>query len=165
MFLAASRLDTLNSVVTLIAIVVFVTLGVFLRRYATSKKGRYTRESLAKRYWKTTRTYRLRAFHNLANEVIDDVSRLMNERRRPDEARALGCLISDARKKGECLLASRQFYHTYSPRSESALRGKVNELARLEQRLKALPRSSLTLEDVLAGRFQNCHANSQGAEL
>jgi hypothetical protein len=156
--------ELLASGVTMLAIAAFISLGTVLRRHARNKgRTQPAVASLAVRLWKSTRIHKVHAFLTMADNVIQDVTFLMSHHRRVDEARAMRSLISDARKKGEHLLATRVFYHAYWPRSEVALANAVAQLTALEERVGALPRSQLTLEDVLAGRFLDAPANHQGA--
>jgi predicted methyltransferase len=164
MTLLTNWLELLVSVFTILAIGAFVSLGIVLRRYAANR-GRTQLEtrSLAVRLWRSTRTHKIRTYQAMASDVIQDVTQLMANNQRVDEARAMRSLVSDARKKGEHLVATRQFYHAYWLRSENALFSTVSQLTLLEERIGALPRSQLTLEDVLAGRFFDKSANRQGA--
>lgn len=164
MNLVSNLFDPLDAVVTCTTILVFVMLGVYLRRYVASKEmNKYCSESLAKRLLKSTRAYQVQMFQAMASEVILDVTRLINEQNRHDEARALKTLVFDARKRGEALKATKRFYHAFWPRTEQSLLITLNKLYDLETRLKAMPRSNLTLDDVLAGRFDNFSAHHQGA--
>ena len=64
-------------------------------------------------------------------------------------------LVSEARKLGERLLAQRRRRHLLFGRSlERQIELTIYELLELETKLRSIPRAFVTLEDVVAGRFQ-----------
>jgi hypothetical protein len=160
----ANWIEPIGAGITAMAIVAFLTLGAALRRHAARQtSGHFTADPIVQEVLKKTRRHKLQAFQIMAREVIEDVTALMSDETRVDEARALKALVTAARKKGESLVASRQIHHAYWRQSESALFATVEKLWALENQLGALPRSSLTLEDVLAGRFPNSTMTHKGA--
>jgi hypothetical protein len=64
-------------------------------------------------------------------------------------------LVSDARMLGERLLSQRRRHHLLFGRSlERQIELTIYELLELENRLRSIPRAFVTLEDVVAGRFE-----------
>lgn len=150
---------------TLVTLAVFVFVCVFVfgalrqrKRVACGfrvyGKGRIT--SLLFRL----RTLRIRHFQQIAAQVMSDSFQALGSSKtlclvNNYEARTMIPLVSDARKLGERLLAQRRRYHLLFGRSlERQIELTIYELIELETRLRSIPRAFVTLEDVVAGRFE-----------
>ena len=92
----------------------------------------------------------------MAQGLLSDVGGIIVEGpHRHLEARALLPIVSEVRRFGETLVKSRRsLVVLLAPAREARLAPLVRDLSRVETLLRELPRSSLTLEDVLAGRFE-----------
>jgi hypothetical protein len=106
------------------------------------------------------RSVQVRHFRQIANQVADDAREMLAMPGRvcrvdQYEARTMIPLVTEARRFGESLLASRRRWHTFiAPRVESQVEVAILDLIEVESRLKAIPRSIITIEDVFAGRFE-----------
>ncbi len=155
--------EGLTAVITLVTVGAFVFMGGKLRALVSrTPQGHSRNQNIVQRILKRTRQAQIKSFQRLASDIVCDANLVLKRDRAIMEARALSPLVADARKKGEYLLASQQIYHTYFFKEERKLRSIVEQLASLERCLKALPRSSLTLDDVLAGRFSQDPFVEQG---
>lgn len=147
----------LDLFLTGVALVMFTTMGLALRRYlgATQRK-RPLKETLPMHFMRRTRPWKIRQYSVVAEGVLSDVHSVILEKTpRVHEVRAFLPLLIDARRKGEGLLASRSSLHlVLTPWWENRLPPLVRELAALEEVVKSLPKSHLTIEDVLAGKFE-----------
>lgn len=142
---------------TLLAALFFALVGFRLRRYAgTIKRNRPMNECLPIVLAKRTRPCRVKHFLNVATGVLQDAhGSLLDGVREPASARALIPIVADVRQHGERLLASQAAIHwVLAPLYEPRLAPLVRELIALEGLLKSLPRPQLSLEDVLAGNFE-----------
>ena len=130
--------------------------GLRLRRYAAANRAsRPIAESFGDRLLRRSRPRRLRQFEGIAASVLRDASALLSQEPLPNgEARAFLPIVAEVRVRGEVLLKRRRrFVRLLSPARESRLAPLVRDLARIETALRELPRSRLSLDDVLAGRF------------
>ncbi len=160
-----SRSDDVTAIITILTAAVFVFLGLRVRDYAAGSFRRHPFGlSIFQEIVKRSRFWQLQCFQRLVREIIRDTDHMLEEKKTVMETRAMIPLVSDARKKGEHLLATQQFFHTYLSRNERQLRETVTQLTALDQRLKSLPRSSLSLDDVLAGRFSTEQFLEQGVQ-
>jgi hypothetical protein len=102
----------------------------------------------------------VRHFTLVASRVVEDAESLLRNARclgsiENYEARTMIPLVSEARRTGEVLLARRKRWHVMvSPKFESKIELAILDLIELEARLKAIPRAILSIEDVVAGRFE-----------
>lgn len=110
------------------------------------------------------RLLRARRFLEVGSRIADDANEMMSESETPNSsARVLIPLVVDARRKGDRLLASSsRFQQIFAPRLEKNVVLLHKELKALESKLRSLPRSTLTLEDVLAGQFDG-HLITEGS--
>ena len=141
---------------TSIAVLMFAAMGFALRRYlGATQRNRPLHETLPMQFVKRTRPWKVKQFSLVAQRVLADVHSVILEKAAcAQEARAFLPLLVDARRKGEGLMAGRLAYHSVlTPWIENQLPSLVRELAALEEVVKSLPKSHLTIEDVLAGKF------------
>jgi hypothetical protein len=148
-------LELMITSLTTLAVALFVTVGFALRRYAGARhSGRPVQESLMTRLFRRSRLFKIRNFSRLSSAILIDAKPLVDDTTRVAEARAFRPLVSELRKQGEHLLASRRWYHCCTSWwKERELEADLEKITDIELILRALPCSELTLEDVLAGRF------------
>lgn len=128
------------------AALVFLYFGVRFQR-----RGKAVR-SLLNKTW----IYRRKRLHKLARGVITDVQEMLNDATlSPREARVLIPLVSETRKRLQSLSRHRKGSVFWYIASEEKTHRLLSELIRLEDLLRSIPRSTLSLEDVLAGRFED----------
>jgi hypothetical protein len=142
--------------VTLSAAGLLVKAGLMLRRFeAARNRGRPIASPTGSSALRSLRPSRLRQFEVMAQGVLRDVgSALIEAPCQAPEVRSLLPIVCEVRRHGEVLLRTRgPFGRLLWPAREWRLAPLVRDLARIEDVLRALPRSRLTLEDVLAGRF------------
>ena len=152
---------------TLSALALFLTAGLALRRVAAARgRSRPISAPLGRRLMRSLRPARLRQFESMANDVLRDVgSVIVDGPHRHSEARALLPMVAEVRRYGEGLQKGRpRLSKVLWPLREARLAPLVRDLGRVEGLLRELPRSRLTLEDVLAGRFEegNVDLKSRG---
>jgi hypothetical protein len=139
------------------ATALFLAAGILLRRHAAvAHCSRPIALPTGSRLLKSLRPRRLRPVEAMAQGLLTDVGGILVEGpHRHPEARALLPIVSEVRRFGETLVKSRRFLVTLlAPAREARLAPLVRDLSRVEMLLRELPRSRLTLEDVLAGRFE-----------
>lgn len=147
----------LDLAVTGMAVLLFLVAGFLLRRHAAAtQRKRPIASPMGGRLLKSFRPWRLRQFEHIAHGLLSDVGGVIVEgAHRNSEARALLPIVTEVRRFGESLMKSRRPLGTLlAPMREARLASLVRDLGRVESLLRELPRSSLTLEDVLAGRFE-----------
>ena len=143
---------------TFLAGTLLTIAGLKLRRYfAARSRNRRIDEPLGAEWLRRSRPTRMKQFEGMAHSVLTDVGGLVVEgvSRVPD-ARAMLPLVVEVKRHGQFLLGAQSSWHyLFAPSREWRLDSLVKDLGRLEELLRNLPRSELTLEDVLAGRFEN----------
>jgi hypothetical protein len=114
-----------------------------------------------------SRRYQIRTYKRLALSVIKDVNEALEcPQSSPQTARALLPLVTDFRKRGEHLLTKRSLCHAFLfPALEKKLEPCVKQLIELERLLKSIPRSTLSLEDVLEGKFDTLEMAPTGLHI
>lgn len=158
--------ESVTATITVVTVAVFVFLGVRVRIFAAgSYKQRPHDRNIFRALAKNFRYWQLQYFQHIAAEMISDTNNMIEQNKTPMETRAMTPLVADARKKGEQLLTTQRFYHLYFSRNERNLKDTVTRLTILERRLKSLPRSSLSLDDILAGRFSSENFLGQGVQI
>jgi len=98
---------------------------------------------------------RLKRFERIARDVICDIESALQPPHCNQHARSFLPILSDAKRRGQLLLGQQSGRH----RVGSSERGRelarlVDKLSRLEMRLKALPKPTVTVEEVLLGKFE-----------
>jgi len=144
--------------VTLSALALFLTAGLALRRFAAARgRSRPISAPMGRRLLRSLRPARLRQFESMANDVLRDVGGVIVEGpHRNSEARALLPIVAEVRRFGEGLQrAQPRLGKMLWPLREARLAPLVRDLGRVEGLLRELPRSRLSLEDVLEGRFED----------
>lgn len=108
-----------------------------------------------------TRFVKSKRFLELGARIVEDVQDMVGEPSQANaEARVLIPLVADIRRRGDRLIASKTKVNGFVfARLEKRVSLLHTELMTLEKILRALPRSKLTLEDVLAGKFENSSVN------
>lgn len=112
-------------------------------------------ENLGTHMLKRTRFWKIKQYSLVAGAVLTDVHEAIQEQQQVySTIRTFLPLLVDVRKKGESLLATRSlFFRFLDPLLTENLPSLVREVSIMEEVLKMLPKSNLTLEDVLAGKF------------
>jgi hypothetical protein len=150
---------------TLFTLAVFLFVGVLVFRSLQQRKRRlsglrvYGKSRIASLVFRF-RALRIRHFQQISAQVMSDSFELLANSATlclvdNYEARTMLPLVSEARKLGERLLAQRRRRHLLFGRSlERQIELTIYELLELETKLRSIPRAFVTLEDVVAGRFQ-----------
>lgn len=98
---------------------------------------------------------RLKRFSKIANEVLNDVEESLTPPLCSNHARSFLPILTDVKRHGQKLLNQQTGAHRVSaPEREKELGELIVRLTALEQRLKALPKPNLTIEQVLLGKFE-----------
>jgi hypothetical protein len=140
-----------------VACILLVIAGLMLRRYiAARKRHRPIVEMLGKEWFQASRFSKLKHFDAMAQSVLKDVGFLVVEHpNQVGEARAMLPIVLEIRKHGENLLQRRRpWMLVICLPWEVRIRPLVKDLERVEDLLRELPRSRLSLEDVLDGHFE-----------
>jgi len=150
---------------TLFTLAVFLFVGMFVfhalrqRKRGSSGLRVYGRSRMASLVFRF-RSLRIRHFQQISAQVMSDSFEVLANSATlclvdNYEARTMLPLVSDARKLGESLLSQRRRRHLLFGRSlERQIELTIYELLELENRLRSIPRAFVTLEDVVAGRFE-----------
>jgi hypothetical protein len=137
----------------------FTSLYVFIlwRGSARSKKLR-TMQKIRRRIESLTRagrTSRVTRFENIARGVLCDVESALQPPLCHMHARSFLPILSDVRRRGQALLHQQTTAHRVAfPDRERQLSELVGRLFVLESQLKALPKPTVTIEEVLSGKFE-----------
>ena len=100
------------------------------------------------------RASRLKRFENIARGVLCDVESALQPPLCHRHARSFLPILSDVRRRGQVLLQQQTTAHRVaSPKREKTLAELVIRLFTLESELKALPKPTVTIEEVLSGKF------------
>lgn len=127
------------------------------RRKANKGKGAHAPQ--LRGFGAGLRLAQVRWFRSVASQIVQDAHASLASAGRvcrvdQYEARTMIPLVSEARKMGEGLLATRRKWHVLvAPRTEYQVEHAILDLIELEARLKAIPRAVISIEDVVAGRF------------
>ncbi|MEN9808683.1 MAG: hypothetical protein RLZZ488_250 [Pseudomonadota bacterium] len=98
---------------------------------------------------------RVRRFESIARGVVSDVEDALQPPLCHRHARSFLPILSDVRRRGQLLLQQQTNAHRVaSPDRERDLTNLVMRLFTLEAQLKALPKPSVTIEEVLSGKFE-----------
>jgi hypothetical protein len=98
---------------------------------------------------------RLKRFEQIAVVVVSDVEAALQPPLCSRHARSFLPILSDVRRRGQLLLSQQTGAHRVSaPERERQLHSIVHKLGQLENRLKALPKPNVTVEEVLLGKFE-----------
>jgi hypothetical protein len=101
------------------------------------------------------RASRLKRFERIARDVISDIESALQPPHCNQHARSFLPILSDVKRRGQLLLGQQTGAHRVgSPERERELTRLVDQLSRLEMRLKALPKPNVTVEEVLLGKFE-----------
>lgn len=101
------------------------------------------------------RTSQLKGFERIATDVICDVESALEPPSCQKHARSFLPILCDVRRRGQHLLTQQTGAHRVSsPERERLLQNTVDRLNQLEQKLKALPKPTVTVEEVLLGKFE-----------
>jgi hypothetical protein len=104
---------------------------------------------------RTGRSGRLNRFENIARGVVCDVEAALQPPHCHKHARSFLPILSDVRRHGQVLLQQQTTAHRVAyPQRERQLSELVMRLFILESQLKALPKPSVTIEEVLSGKFE-----------
>jgi hypothetical protein len=104
---------------------------------------------------RTGRGYRLNRFETVARGVLSDVEDAMQPPVCYRHARSFLPLLSDVLKHGQILLRQQTMAHRVAyPDREEQLSLLVTHLFTLESKLRSLPKQTISIEDVLAGKFE-----------
>lgn len=107
------------------------------------------------RFYRNGRGGRLKRFFKIANEVLGDVESALSPPLCSNHARSFLPILTDVKRHGQKLLSQQTGAHRVSaPDREKELGQLILRLTMLEQRLKALPKPNLTIEQVLLGNFE-----------
>lgn len=127
-------------------------------RAALKDKGLKSRRSFKRSmsvFTRAGRTGRLNRFENIARVVVSDVEAALQPPLCHRHARSFLPILADVRKRGQTLLSQQTYAHRVtSPVREKALSELVMQLFNLEGQLKALPKPTVTIEEVLSGKFE-----------
>lgn len=135
----------------------FCVGGLALWRVAAARRGRPLHRSPLRDLKTRLPHWKYRHFEEIARTVLEDARNAMEdaETGAASTARSLLPLVAETRKQGEILLGKSGILAAFIARVHySRLNPLVEHLERTEKELKALPRSTLTLDDVLQGRFE-----------
>lgn len=135
------------------ALAVFATAFAKTRQRGKRKLGH---KHFFYRFVGGARPLRARRFVDIGGRTVVDVKEMLGEGTDNRlEARVLIPLVADLRRRGDRLVASRGRLSSFVfSKLEFQVSSLHEELIRLEHLLRQLPRSKLTLEDVLAGNFE-----------
>lgn len=98
---------------------------------------------------------RLQRFQTIARDVVTDVEAALQPPLCHRHARSFLPILADVRKRGQSLLQQQTTAHRVtSPDRERDLAQLVMRLFVLESQLKSLPKPSVTIEEVLSGKFE-----------
>lgn len=101
------------------------------------------------------RASRLKRFERIARDVMCDIESALQPPHCNQHARSFLPILSDVRRRGQLLLGQQTGTHWVgSLERERELARLVDKLSQLENRLKALPRPNVTVEEVLLGKFE-----------
>lgn len=101
------------------------------------------------------RVTHLKKFERIARDVVTDVESALEPPHCHRHARSFLPILSDVRRRGEQLLNQQTLAHKVTaPQREQDLCTLVDQLNGLEVRLKSLPKSKVTVEEVLLGKFE-----------
>ncbi|NBX15972.1 MAG: hypothetical protein EBR09_01255 [Proteobacteria bacterium] len=129
-----------------------------LWRGSTRSKRLRTMQLLRRRVeslTRTGRTGRLTRFENIAKDVLCDVESALQPPLCTMHARSFLPILSDVRKRGQILLQQQTTAHRVAfPDREKTLNELVMRLFVMESKLKALPKPTVTIEEVLSGKFE-----------
>ncbi|MEN9530148.1 MAG: hypothetical protein RI932_2021 [Pseudomonadota bacterium] len=107
------------------------------------------------RFTRAGRGSRLKRFQQIAVGVVSDVESALQPPHCSRHARSFLPILSDVRRRGQLLLSQQTGAHRVSaPDRERQLHSLVDRLGQLENRLKALPKPNVTVEEVLLGKFE-----------
>jgi hypothetical protein len=107
------------------------------------------------RFYRNGRGGRLKRYSKIAKEVLIDVESALSPPLCPNHARSFLPILTDVKRHGQKLLSQQTGAHRVSaPDREKELGELILRLTMLEQRLKALPKPNLTIEQVLLGNFE-----------
>lgn len=116
------------------------TKGVRRTLSALSRSGRYGR---------------LKRFEAIARGVVSDVESALEPPLCHRHARSFLPILADVRRHGQALLRQQTKAHRVAlPDRERHLAELVRQLFHLESKLKALPKPTVTIEEVLSGKFE-----------
>lgn len=98
---------------------------------------------------------RVKKFETIAHGVVSDVEAALQPPLCNRHARSFLPILSDVRRHGQRLLQQQTTAHRVaSPDRERNLADLVMQLFTLESKLKSLPKPSVTIEEVLSGKFE-----------
>ena len=102
------------------------------------------------------RFVRIRQFQRIAKSLIHDVRSFSSGTEELSyEARTMLPLIAEARLLGERLLSERRKLHKLlHPKMEFQIENTIHDLIVVETKLRSIPKTAYTLEDVVAGKFR-----------
>ncbi|MEN9825000.1 MAG: hypothetical protein RI953_745 [Pseudomonadota bacterium] len=124
-----------------------------LKNRGLKSRGSFKRSMLL--FSRAGRSGRLNRFENIARVVLSDVEAALQPPLCHRHARSFLPIIADVRKRGQTLLSQQTYAHRVtSPVREKALADLVMRIFNLESQLKALPKPSVTIEEVLSGKFE-----------
>lgn len=130
----------------------------FILRNVVRRSARHPVRRLGRSFAGLTRAgrgSRLKRFEAIACGVVSDVEAALQPPLCHRHARSFLPILADVRRRGQLLLQQQTTAHRVaSPDRERDLTNLVMRLFTLEAQLKALPKPSVTIEEVLSGKFE-----------
>jgi len=141
---------------TLIACVAYVVHWAIRTGFGQrARRSRSLPHAALLRLCRNGRGGRLKRYNKIANEVLNDVEAALSPPHCSNHARSFLPILTDVKRHGQRLLSQQTGAHRVSaPDREKELGELIVRLTLLEQRLKALPKPNLTIEQVLLGNFE-----------
>ena len=107
------------------------------------------------RFLRGGRMSHVKKFQRIAKDMVCDVESALEPPHCHLHARSFLPILSDVRRRGELLMSQQTLAHRVTaPDREQELCTLVRQLTILENRLKALPKPKVTIEEVLLGKFE-----------
>jgi len=101
------------------------------------------------------RNSQLKSYCRIATDVMSDVEAALEPPSCQKHARSFLPILADVRRRGLILLSQQTGTHRVTaPERERELKSTVDKLINLERKLKSLPKPTVTVEEVLLGKFE-----------
>lgn len=101
------------------------------------------------------RNSQLKGYCRIASDVLSDVEAALEPPSCQKHARSFLPILADCRRRGLVLLSQQTGTHRVTaPERERELKAIVDKLINLERKLKSLPKPTVTVEEVLLGKFE-----------
>jgi hypothetical protein len=101
------------------------------------------------------RNSQLKSYCRIATDVMSDVQAALEPPGCQKHARSFLPILADVTRRGLILLSQQTGTHRVTaPERERELKSTVDKLISLERKLKSLPKPTVTVEEVLLGKFE-----------